>query len=260
MKLTEKHIRRGFWYWDVENNFPPKAISHFEDYNSSSILHLTSGQSSSPQRKKIIQKWCEMLPELDRISYLWLNMKVGQDLFESVCEISNLEGLYINSSGIKDISSLRKLTNLNHLYLGHLSQIVNIDILAELSSLITLDLEQINKISDFGFISNLPQLEGLSIDGGMWVTQKIDTLEPVGHLLNLKYLTLINTRIKDKSFAPLLNLKNLIRFNTAWFYPEEEFEKLKALPNLKYGNIETSWNESKEKLHKHLAENTNLLP
>jgi hypothetical protein len=69
-------------------------------------------------------------------------------------------------------------------------------------------------------------------------------------LFNLKYLTLTNSRIQDKSFDPLLKLVELVRFNSSWNYPEAEFDKLKSLPNLKYGNVETSWRELKEKLYR----------
>jgi hypothetical protein len=53
-----------------------------------------------------------------------------------------------------------------------------------------------------------------------------------------RFLTLINTRLTDKSFDPILNLMNLERFDSSWNYPESEFEKLKSLPNLRYGNVE----------------------
>jgi hypothetical protein len=61
-------------------------------------------------------------------------------------------------------------------------------------------------------------------------------------------LTLINTRLKEKSFDPILNLSELVRFDSSWNYPEAEFEKLKSLPKIKYGNVETSWKEVKAQL------------
>jgi hypothetical protein len=49
---------------------------------------------------------------------------------------------------------------------------------------------------------------------------------------------------------PLLGLSELVRFNCAWNFPKSEFEKLKSLPNLKYGNIETPWDEIADLLGK----------
>lgn len=103
-------------------------------------------------------------------------------------------------------------------------------------------------MTDFKDVAGMTNLKGLGIDGSIWTAQKIDTLLPLGQLTELKYLTLTNTRTKDKSFDPLLNLMQLIRFNSSWNYPVTEFEKLKSLPNLKYGNVETSWDEKKKKM------------
>jgi hypothetical protein len=121
-----------------------------------------------------------------------------------------------------------------------------------MDALITLELQQLNKISNFSVLSKLTNLEGLGIDGSMWTAQKIDSLKPLANLRNLKYLSLINTRTKDKSFDPLLNLTKLVFFQSSWNYPESEFEKLKSLPNLKYGNVETSWKEVKAQLDERL--------
>jgi len=115
-----------------------------------------------------------------------------------------------------------------------------------MKSLITLELEQINKITDFSPIFNLTQLNGLGLDGGMWTAQKIDSLKSIEKLEGLFYLTLTNTRIIDKSFDPIKLLKNLIRFNSSWNYPKSEFAKLKTMPNLKYGNVETTLEEIKK--------------
>jgi hypothetical protein len=122
----------------------------------------------------------------------------------------------------------------------------SIDVLGEMTSLRTLELQQLNKITDFSVLSKLTDLEGLGIDGSMWTTQKIDTLKPLAKLHKLKYLTLISTQATDKSFDPLLNLTELVYFQSSWNYPEAEFEKLKKLPKLKYGNVETSLKELKE--------------
>lgn len=120
--------------------------------------------------------------------------------------------------------------------------------LGDMARLVTLDLQQLNRVSDFSVLFGLTGLEGLGIDGSIWTAQVIDTLKPLANLRRLKYLTLIHTRIRDRSFDPLLGLTELVRFDASWNYPEAEFEKLKALPKLKYGNIETSWKEIKAEL------------
>lgn len=111
----------------------------------------------------------------------------------------NLVGLSVKWSRIKQITGLQYLKKLRYLRLGGSSQVESIDILGDLDGLITLELEQLNKISDFSIILKLSSLEGLGLDGRIWTAHKIDTLKPLQTLANLKYLTLTNTRIKDQS-------------------------------------------------------------
>ena len=247
--MTENEIRYGFWQLEKELNFPPKSIIQLDEYRPKENLALFITQSNLKPtlQNKLINDWCIKLPELQEVKYLWFTSRVNQKMFDAACEMKNLEGLWIKWSGIKNIDNLENLKNLKHLHIGSSGQIESIEVLKKLKSLETLELEQLNKISDFSIISELTQLEGLGIDGSIWTTQKIDTLKPLENHKNLKYLTTTNSKIKDKSFDPILKLNNLVRFNCSWNYPESEFEKLKSMPNLKYGNIETSWKELKEK-------------
>lgn len=248
--MTDKEIRNGFWYWDRENNWPPESITLFEDFNNQTKLNLNITQInvSATEQKRIFKKWSAEFPNLKGVKYLWFCSKVNQQMFDSVCEVENLEGLYIKWSGIKNIEKIVKLKNLKHLHIGSSSQLESIEILSQMKNLISLNLEQLNKISDFSPLSTLTNLQGLGIDGNMWATQKLDNIKPLSLLTSLKYLTLTNTSMTDKSFDPLLSLFNLERFNSSWNYSEIEFAKLKKLPNLKFGNVETSWKEIKSKL------------
>jgi len=248
-ELTDEQIKLGFWYWNREPKFPPQAITKVEDYHPKSKLNLSITQldKTPKEQNKIIDQWCELLPTLNDVKYLWFCSRVNQKIFDAACKVPNIEGLYIKWSGIKDITNLSQMKNLKHLHLGSSAQVESIDVLSGLGNLLTLNLEQLNKINDFSPVSSLVNLKGLGIDGGMWTAQKIASLKPIGSLTKLKYLTLINTRAQDKSFEPILHLKELIRFNSSWNYPEAEFKKLKSLPNLKYGNVETSLKEIKER-------------
>jgi len=251
MSLSKEQIRWGYWNWLRAQKRVPKEITYYEDYKPAETLVLEITQLdrvSTYRQNKIVDQWCAELPNLEEVKYLWFVSRVNQKMFDAACQVPNLEGLFIKWSGIKNIDSLRIPKGLRHLRLGGSSQVESIDVLGELDSLVTLDLQQLNKISDFSILSKLTNLEGLGLDGGMWTAQKIDTLKPLANLRNLKYLTLINTRLKDKSFDPLLNLTELVCFESSWNYPEAEFEKLKSLPNLKYGNVETSWKELKAQL------------
>lgn len=248
--MTDEQIKKGIWYWDKDNNWPPDSVTYFEKYRPGTKLNLNITQLNlgMSDQKKLFKIWFNELPKLTSVKYLWFCSRVNQEMFDAACNMENLEGLYIKWSGIKQLDSLVKLKNLKHLHIGSSGQVENIRVFRDINWLTTLDLEQLNKVTDFEDIAGMTNLKGLGIDGSIWTAQKIDTLLPIGQLKGLKYLTLTNTRTKDKSFDPILNLKELIRFNSSWNYPDIEFEKLKSLPSLKYGNIETSWKEIKEQM------------
>lgn len=251
MGLSPGQVRHGFWNWSSSKGWPPGHITRFEDCRPSELLSLNITQLddfSASQQRKIVDRWCEELPNLSGVRYLWFVSRVNQKIFDAACRVPDLEGMFVKWSGVRSIDALRSAKGLRHLHLGSSSQVESIDVLGDLQGLATLDLQQLNRISDFGVLARLTSLEGLGIDGGMWKAQKIDTLEPLSALRNLKYLTLIHTRLRDGSFDPLLKLAGLIRFESSWNYPESEFEKLKSLPNLRYGNVETSWKEVKARL------------
>ncbi len=247
--MTDEQIKRGFWFAGNGNNWPPDSITYLDEYQLETNLglHITQLNVEPNEQKKILKLWCNELPRLTSVKYLWFHSRVNQEMFEAACDMENLEGLYIKWSGIKRLDSLVKLKNLRHLHIGSSGQIEHIRVFRNINWLTTLNLQQLNKVTAFDDIANLVDLQGLGVDGSMWGTQEINTLVPIGQLTGLKYLTLTSTKIKDKSFDPISNLKGLVRFDSSWNYPETEFEKLKVLPNLKYGNIETSWKEVKGK-------------
>lgn len=260
--MNENIIKNGFWNSENFNQLKINTTIFFEDYKPTEKLRLlitqldynsTKRELTATQLKKLIESWCVKLPELKEVKYLWLPSKVSQKIFDSICEMENLEGLWIKWSGIKSINNIKKLKKLKHLHLGSSSQVEDINVLGEMENLITLETEQLNNIVDFSVIGKLTQLEGLGINGSIWTAQKIENIEFISSLQQLKYFTLTNTQMKQKSFDSLLKLENLERFNSSWNYPEKEFEKLKSIKTLKFGNVETSLKELKENFKKQLG-------
>jgi len=262
--MNEHIVKNGFWNFENFNHQKISTTTFFEDYKPYEKLRLlitqldynsTKRELTTTQLKKLVETWCVKLPELKEVKYLWLPSRVSQKIFDSICEMENLEGLWIKWSGIKSINNINKLKNLKHLHLGSSSQVEDINVLGEMNNLITLETEQLNNVVDFSVIGKLTKLQGLGIDGSIWTAQKIENIEFISSLQQLEYLTLTNTQMRQKSFDPLLNLQNLQRFTCSWNYPEAEFEKLKAMKNLKFGNVETSWKELKNNLDKQLGNN-----
>jgi hypothetical protein len=240
--VTQQQIERGIWYYDQKSPWQPKGIVFPNKYSGDSLLTVNcmlSGEiKSNAEQKKLIKDWCNSLPSLKNVKYIWFSAQLNQELFDSVCEMPNLEGLCIDSSSIQSIEKLPKLSSLKHLYIANAPKIKDISPLVEMTNLVTLDLENIKVLQDISPICELTGLEGLGIDGAMMTYQKIITLKPIHKLQNLKYLTLIATKILDKSLSPIADIKSLVRVSTANWYKKGVFEYLfNNLPNLKYGNV-----------------------
>ncbi len=249
MNLSEEQIKHGFWIWEPPNKRPPGNIHHPDDYHGEEEMHCVPTQHSNVtpyQQKKITRLWCEKLPEFTNLKVLWFHSRVPQDLFDAACGLPNIEAIYIKWSGIKNLEHLSNCPQLRHLHLGSSTQVQSIEPISSMTNLITLSLVSLKRIQDYKPLSCLSGLQGLSIDGSMWTTQKLDELEFLRPLKNLRFLTLGNTRLVEKSFDSILSLPELVRFECSWNYAENEFEKLKSHPKLKYGNVETSWKEIKE--------------
>jgi hypothetical protein len=237
MELSEKDIEQGYWYYRPEEQFPPKSIMFPDEYEGDHRLNVICTQTDLPasRQKKLVKEWCQTFPKLENVKILWLSSKVNQDLFEAVCEMKNLIGLNIKWSAIKRIDSIQKLKVLLYLNLGGSSQVESIDCLGNKRDLVWLEIDNFKKISDILALSQLSQLRGLSLEGSMWTTQIVDSLAPIGQLTNLEFLSIANLRAKDKTLAPLFNLKKLKTLHTAKWWPKSEMSKLnKELPELAF--------------------------
>ena len=239
MTLTNRQIEKGFWYYDQNNPWEPKSVTSSSEYSENDTLNIACTQLEKySEQKKIVKDWCKALPSLENVKYLWFTSQVNQYLFDAVCEMENLNGLFIKWSSIKDINNIQKLKSLKHLHIGSSSQIKDVKILANLTNLETLDLENIKSLTDITAICELTGLQGLGIDGDWGKNQIIETLSPISKLQNLKYITLIGTKIRDQSLKPLAEIKTLERVWTALWFKKSEFEYVyKNLPNLKHGNL-----------------------
>ncbi len=244
MSLSEDDIEIGFWrfgFADGKRFHPettpliPEDIQTREriSFNFSAEQHSTEAE-----RKKLRKAWLTILPGLDQLKYIWTGEKVNQEFFEVLCQVKNLEGLWMKWTSITDLASIAKLTQLKHLFIGSSSKITDPMPLASLKNLVTLHTESLKKITDFSFLKQMKGLEGLIIEGDMWTPQTMDSLEPVGHLKNLRYFKLVGVKVLDKDISPVTKLKKLENLDLHDRWMKEDYEKaFHALPLLKYGDV-----------------------
>lgn len=234
MSLHKKDIEHGFW--NIQRRKP--EYLYYDDPRIYQVEALGLGFKNEENKSKEIKIWNATLEKLDNVEYLWTYHKVNQTTFEAICHMKNLQGICIKWSAIKNLDCLQHQPQLQHLNLGASPSIESIAPIGTMSNLVTLELENFKKIQDWSPISRLTQLEGLAICGGMYSRLKLDSIQFVTPLQNLKYLSLISTKVVDKSLKPIESLKDLRSLKVIFDWTEEEFAELrKKLPKLKYGNV-----------------------
>ncbi|WP_298344876.1 leucine-rich repeat domain-containing protein [uncultured Algibacter sp.] len=241
MQLTEEQIKKGYWYFNRTDNFPPNG-KLLEEYNGEEKLNLicSKGNESYTQTKKRENSYITDIPKtLDNVKVLWV-YSIKQETFDVISGLKNLESLCVHSNRITDLSALSNLKKLKHLGLLSLTKIDDIKPICKLRGLQTLMIENFKKVTDFSQLSELTELRGLQIDGDMYTAQIIENFDFLNSLADLKYLTFTNSRGKTKNFDAISKLSNLEMIQSSTNYPKKEFQKLRGMKSLKYigGNIE----------------------
>ncbi len=229
MILSRSDVESGFWRYRPEDGFPPGPIRYTQSYDGSTRLNVSCTQTelSYYEQKKLVGEWCEFLPTLTEVRFLWFSSRVSQPLFDAACSIPNLTGLYVKWSAIKHLDALRDLSGLRYLHVGSSSQIESVDCLAALTTLKVLHLENLKRIQRLDPLAELSGLEGLALWGGdkPW---KVETLKPLGALDGLRYLFLTGLRPTDASLEPLKQLANLENLRLGRWWPEEKVIELQT--------------------------------
>ncbi len=239
--LKQEMLRRGedvqpwhsFWYHRPTKNFPPSNIRDPEEYDGSDRLSLVCTQTdlSATAQKKLLRSWCELLPTLTEVRYLWFNSRVNQELFDAATQMPHLEGLYIKWSGIKSIESISNLKSLQALHIGSSPSLQPLEALSSLANLQWLELENIRAAHNLSFVRKLPQLRGLGVSGDSNSLKylKVKTLEPLECLQNLEWLSLSTLTVSDEQLNPISKLSNLKYLLLSNRFAMDEVAKLSGL-------------------------------
>ncbi len=234
--MAEDQIRKG--YWGEKWQTLPDPIREVKEYQGEDTLGVSCTQllGTMTYKQRIVSEWCEAMPHLGAVKTLCFHTRVNQRLFDAACLMPNLEALYVKWGGIKSVASLLGCTKLRVLHLGSNPGIQDIDQLQNLFQLQALQIENVPGASHLEFVAGLANLEILGIDGSMWSTQFVESLEPLKNLPHLKYLSLINTKVRNGGLLPLLHIKSLVNIRTSLFFTAEDFAALRSgLPLLAYG-------------------------
>uniref|UniRef100_Q47H20 Leucine-rich repeat domain-containing protein n=1 Tax=Dechloromonas aromatica (strain RCB) TaxID=159087 RepID=Q47H20_DECAR len=220
----------GFWHHRPDENFPPRSVRRPEDYTGGENLAIACTQTELPAKaqKALVHSWCEFLPTLNGVRYLWFQSRTPQELFDAACHIPSLEGLYVKWSGITSLTALPALGGLQALHLGSSPGVTNIDVLGEMHSLRWLELDNLKAITDLSPLASLTDLEGLGFSGAEGKRQTLATLAPLANLTRLRWLHLGAIHVADGSLHPLGKLKALRWIGLGNFFDVSEFAWLAA--------------------------------
>jgi hypothetical protein len=208
---------------------PPPALQNPADYQGSNLLSISlNSQVPARQRQAWLREWCQVLPSLTDVQWLWLGApRVSQELFGAACRLPALKGLDIGQSAICSLEPLRLLAGqLEVLVVGSSPSIVSIEPLAALNRLRWLRLDNVVSAHSLSPLQALTGLQGLGLTGLESSPLKLETLAPLAKLAALQWLHLGAIRVIDESLRPLAGLSGLRFLGLSNRFPVEEFARL----------------------------------
>src|SRR4051794_24552778 len=82
-RVAGPRVSDSFWFFRTHEDFPPKkCVTRIADYDGGENLALIITQTGLPpaEQKRLLRQWCELLPTLSKVRYLWFHSKVTQEM------------------------------------------------------------------------------------------------------------------------------------------------------------------------------------
>jgi hypothetical protein len=242
MQLTERQIQYGFDHFFPEDT-RPKSLVEVAEYEGQEHLTINCTQLAESYGAKdksgILNEWIDLFTERpDAFTTLRFGTRMPQALFDAVCQQTRLVELEVKWGAYSDLSSLEALSNLALLSLGSGATVESIEPLSTLASLRGLAIENYKKVQDYSALERLTKLESLSVCGDGLGPQyiKVESLEFLRNMLQLRYLKLLTIRLTSTDYRPVLELVNLEHLSLRSHRDVKKlYGELVGLPRLKWG-------------------------
>ncbi len=156
---------------------------------------------------------------------------VNQKSLEEICTRSRAASLRFKGMTAHDLAPIGHLNSLEALDITWAHKFTDVSPLRNLRRLKSLT------ISDNKRWHDLSQLEGITVSeldlsGGMWNTNRYETLEPIATMPNLELLALNNVKTDQGGLRPLAECKKLKRLQVTYGFSTEDYAFLSVkLPN-----------------------------
>lgn len=244
VQLTEEQIRFGFYYYFPNRKNTIPRVTEVSEYAGEECLIINCTQlgtdyKSAKEKKRVLTEWCEFLVGNPKaFNVLKFGTRMPQELFDAVCHQQNLRDLEIKWGSYKDLSAIQNLKNLQLLYIGSGASVESVKPIGMLPKLVGIYLENFQKIKDYADLNQLSRLESLTICGDGMGPQyiKVDSIEFLRSLPQLRFLKLMTMRLQSSDYSPILNLQQLEHLSLR---PHKDlnkvYDKLRRLPKLKWG-------------------------
>jgi hypothetical protein len=202
---------KPFWYYRPAEDFPPPSIRLPEERRDGDRLCIVCTQTNlaAKQQRELISQWCEELPRLQQVRWLWLSSRVPQTLFDAACRMPHLEGLWIKWMAGESIGAMSENKSLRYVHLGNCASLLSLEPLSDMTQLAWLGIEHFPKVDSIDPLAGLIDLTGLTIEGSMLATQRIQSIRALKGMRKLRYLSLANVRVTDNLLEPLMGMREL---------------------------------------------------
>ena len=236
MKVTDK-LEDDIWDSPFSMDLYGDAITEIKDIRNNKFLRVCCTQLliSPKEQKRILNDWLNAIPFLS-IDFLMFSCHVPQSLINAIGQNHLIKGLYIKWTKAKSIKPITTIHNLEHLYIGQASSLLDINEIIILQNLKSLHIESTSHTSNYNFLRLLVNLEVLEIEGGFSKLLKLDSIDSfIGSLKCLKSLSLVAVKCPLPDINEILKLKKLVNLCMVEEYCSKELQIIRRnLTNLKY--------------------------
>ena len=150
---------------------------------------------------------------------------VNQKALEEICARVKATAIRFKGMTADDLSPLASLANLEELDITWAHKFTDVSPLQNLRKLKGLTLSDNKRWHDLSQLKDM-KIEVLDISGGIWNTDRYETLAPLADLPNLRALQMTNVKVKEGGLRPLERCKKLKELMVSYVFPTEEYAYL----------------------------------
>lgn len=205
----------SYYRWTTSNN-SIKTLTELKEYNGESDIKLKCTQldkTSYPtesSRKKILNEWIQFFVQYpNALKRLSVTTRINQELFDAICNQSNLEELIISWGVYPDLTVIKKLRHLKSLSICGAGNHKDLSPISALRTLENLNLENFIGTTDYSAISSLNNLKHLGLHSAMYGVIKVENLDFLRMTKHLKNFTTTGFRLLNHDYSPILELEEL---------------------------------------------------